>query len=165
MSDHTPEPWQAYEGNGGWCIEAGSKLVYIARVFAGINSSRFNDEEKANARRVVACVDACAGYDTVALEAAGLGYFHKAVTEMVAAIKLKDEALEQLTPLVHACKDITDPETTVPALITALSDAQQALVRALHVLNDDPAFVTSIEIKGAEEKASLCLAKAKGETT
>ena len=53
------------------------------------------EEKRANAERIVACVHACKGYDTVALQAAGLGYFHRAMREMIASCRKQEAAVEE----------------------------------------------------------------------
>ena len=55
--------------------------------------------------RVVACVNASASYSTEALEGAGVGYFHKAIKEMVDAVKIKDAALEACAAEIQALRD------------------------------------------------------------
>lgn len=54
---------------------------------------------------------------------------------------------------------IIDRETGTAELVAALSDAQQALAHALHVLKDNGSFGTSIALKYAEEKARAVLAR------
>lgn len=73
------------------------------------------------AKRILACVNASAGYSTEALEGAGVGYFHKAIKEMIDAIKIKDAALEACEPAVRACAGMADPAAEIRALRQAAS--------------------------------------------
>lgn len=58
---HTPEPWHLYElSHVIYNRDANGKAHGIARVYGG--------DKLANARRIVACVNACAGEPTGALE-------------------------------------------------------------------------------------------------
>lgn len=64
MSDqHTPEPWlQEYDDNGFYEIKSAlnsGRIVFTQREY---------DIDEANARRIVACVNACAGLGTAPLE-------------------------------------------------------------------------------------------------
>lgn len=65
---HTPEPWQAsYEGNDEWVvISDGKKWKSVAETRANREGAGevSAEEAKANARRIVACVNACAGIPT-----------------------------------------------------------------------------------------------------
>ena len=87
---HTSEPWEMapYPHETGDCGDqaiAISKGRFIAEV-------AFNDDEQvANAYRVVACVNALAGIDTEALEAAGVG----GVARKLAAAEWLAEALAE----------------------------------------------------------------------
>ena len=57
---HTPEPWAFGEDNDGWYVEKDrDQFVY------GLT--------EANARRIVACVNACAGISTESMEVGGVG--------------------------------------------------------------------------------------------
>lgn len=73
MSDmkHTPEPWEFHaQGDADeWCLlTAGGKRWVIA---FRQNGELLDVEQEANARRIVACVNACAGINTEALEELG----------------------------------------------------------------------------------------------
>ena len=60
MSKHTPEPWN------GKCI--GIAVHYFESIDAEITFTGKSDEAMANARRIVACVNFCAGVSTENLE-------------------------------------------------------------------------------------------------
>ena len=83
MSKHTHEPWFLSKVDNGISYEGGlaidaidtsnGKLLEICEVW-GVDDDREHDERSmANARRIVACVNACAGVDTDLLEAGELG--------------------------------------------------------------------------------------------
>lgn len=73
MSAHTKEPWGiSHDSHDGWpLVMAGGKII------ANVNLESFNAgvadliemPAEANARRIVACVNACAGIPTDMLEA------------------------------------------------------------------------------------------------
>lgn len=108
MSEHTKEPWSIQNVEIGaavtndLCIMAPSpsfrEIAQIARCYQG---DRVKEMELANARRIVACVNACAGIPTDALECdtptfiAMLQERHALRThrdELLAALKQLDEA-------------------------------------------------------------------------
>lgn len=68
---HTPEPWRAFN-NGEGVVGVGTDHsdVCWTRIEEGgwLNSDRTIDTDYENARRIVACVNACAGIDTELLE-------------------------------------------------------------------------------------------------
>ena len=73
MSEHTKEPWKYYEledDRFGVKIPREKKTRYGAEPYAVIGGFEPEDrnEMKANARRIVACVNACAGIPTTRLE-------------------------------------------------------------------------------------------------
>ena len=66
MGEHTPEPWFINADNGTHVIRAGGDK---AVTFASHSTFAANPKEgAANARRIVACVNACAGIETDILE-------------------------------------------------------------------------------------------------
>ncbi|MCR4451106.1 hypothetical protein [Aeromonas veronii] len=75
---HTPEPWHLPPGDMIFVSKVGGK-GYVAKMMPlGAPRDRkglptdISDEMCANARRIVACVNACAGVDTDLLEAGEL---------------------------------------------------------------------------------------------
>lgn len=127
---HTPEPWYQC---GGFTPKFGgiaAKASMIVDSFADcyeVNAPDY-DTQFENRKRIVACVNACAGYDTVALEAAGLGYFHKTIPELIADIKGKQEVLLgaiELIELVVAntkrIKELAESEAIREAADTIIS--------------------------------------------
>lgn len=80
---HTPEPWEAYEGEEGYGITS-------------VCGGYYGDiENEADARRIVACVNACAGIDTDVLEHAS--NFGAAGIQTIASVrKQRDELFSKL---------------------------------------------------------------------
>lgn len=68
MSKHTPEPWAIHEDASGDIFISGSYHTYIAEI-----GNPDEDGAAADARRIVACVNACAGLPTEQLESGPLG--------------------------------------------------------------------------------------------
>jgi hypothetical protein len=64
---HTPEPWEYFEYTNSIGVKMikGNKTKYSAEPYAvcGGYSQEDKDITRANARRIVACVNACAGMD------------------------------------------------------------------------------------------------------
>lgn len=66
MSGHTKEPWHVFSLSGTLEIknEHGNAIIH----WKGFDSSRAIEDPEDNARRIVACVNACAGIPTETLE-------------------------------------------------------------------------------------------------
>ena len=74
---HTKEPWFYSETDDGFAEitndeRAAGEYISIAEVPTGF-SGKIGAEQEANARRIVACVNACAGISTETLEAMPAG--------------------------------------------------------------------------------------------
>lgn len=67
-NQHTPEPWKFLEQPepNEYCLVTNDGLKWV--IALQINGDLMPDQQKANARRIVACVNACAGLDTELLE-------------------------------------------------------------------------------------------------
>ena len=68
---HTPEPWRAFNnGQGVVGVSTDRSDVCWTRIADGswLDSDKTIDADYENARRIVACVNACAGIDTELLE-------------------------------------------------------------------------------------------------
>ncbi|KKN75635.1 hypothetical protein LCGC14_0378730 [marine sediment metagenome] len=72
--EHTPEPWHLYVQPGGGHIavlhdkegEFGNEgIAFMDAVLIG---TKYTAKRRANARRIIACVNACAGIPTAVLE-------------------------------------------------------------------------------------------------
>lgn len=91
MSDYTPEPWSVYEGEHiHGVLDAEGK--HLAEMW-----QRKQYNSLANARRIVACINACEDISTETLESvklADVGDMHDALRECVA---LLDESLGYVT--------------------------------------------------------------------
>lgn len=82
---HTPEPWVvSAAGYGDWKFEGGFNGTIVGKdkqvVFAGPSSFKAlrgetEEQATANAKRIVACVNACAGISNEDLESGGAGFW------------------------------------------------------------------------------------------
>ena len=72
MSKHTKEPW---EWGGGTAITRLGRYIHVEPL-------RSLREASANARRIVACVNSCAGIPTEALEAGVIGEMQAAFADL-----------------------------------------------------------------------------------
>lgn len=106
---HTPEPWRFYDDtNDGKTnrIEIVATGKTIARIYQSVN-----EEDLPNARRIVACVNLCAGIPIERLEKCQQ-YDAKAMVDLM--LKWYDErnellkALKELTNLAGVLDDSTD---------------------------------------------------------
>ena len=128
---HTPEPWYTDESCGYPC-DIHDKLNgdLIVRAFG----DQVNDVDGvANARRIVACVNACAGMQTESLESGDLIAAHRAVINAVT--KQRDELLAALDEYINAADNIMSPkdDDDVSAMIRfgeADKTAREAIARA-----------------------------------
>ena len=97
MSEHTPEPWRAEEAS--IYRDAGQALVVDCGVV-----HRSKGERHANARRVVATINACAGIATEVLEANEeelVGYVAATQARAERAVALLRFMMDQLNELVN----------------------------------------------------------------
>lgn len=115
---HTPEPWHQCDGDNCGCGQIlGPESVYVATV-----------KDMDDSKRIIACVNACIGLDTVELECFGLG---TAVgTRIVEIIAQRDELLSALEAIKQAVE------------YTPLG------VRGIKAVEDAKAIIT--KIKGGE---------------
>lgn len=84
MSEHTPEPWAVTDRNeiGDRYIGPAHGHPYAAICVTGIPPFLGNEAE-ANARRIVACVNACAGVPTEELEEVAKGSIAITVDDVI----------------------------------------------------------------------------------
>lgn len=109
MSKHTKGPWRIVEGRTHGSLEVFSGDTAIAEIWRRGNASL----EMANARRIVACINACEGFSAEELQGADL--FKDSIesdAEIIALKKQRDELLESLqywlpkeTPFQHQTSD------------------------------------------------------------
>lgn len=84
MSEHTKEPWSHFNSGRTNAIYDGDRREIVA--WMGFDrSDRSKSEHRANARRIVACVNACTGIPTKELEKTG-----------TIAVECRDEVQEEL---------------------------------------------------------------------
>ncbi|MFQ1995592.1 hypothetical protein ACK36C_19900, partial [Aeromonas veronii] len=97
MKQHNNEPWRAVE-----VTEDEDQLIKIrasnganiARLWIDVDDKHFSDEQRENARRIAACVNACRGLPTDELEQKGL--VAAVGTQLLEADRQRDELLEAL---------------------------------------------------------------------
>lgn len=93
---HTKEPWffSSYlKDSGSWKVYSEKPVHGSAGAICAIPASKFHDE-KENARRIVACVNACAGISTSDLE--------RVKDEVTPVFELLLKATEQRDKLLDA---------------------------------------------------------------
>ena len=130
--EHTPEPWIIRRGD--WSTRATlittakrrrNKTVPIAEVDTDGFNKEFGDEQKANARRIVACVNACAAIPTDELEKAAAdpiaGMFGRLAGKSVSQ---RDHAVRALSQLLSV---LDDPRRTAEQTHDALEAARSAV--------------------------------------
>ena len=123
---HTPEPWfSQYDDNGFY--EIGSESVSLRLAF----TYGEGDTDEANARRITACVNACAGIDTELLEI--IADNDKTLAGVIANVeKQRDELLAALERFMDSHEECTDFDGFT-AQIVSMADyhqAQEAIARA-----------------------------------
>lgn len=95
--EHTKEPWSHRNGRIFQTDRNVLTIANIARAFDG-------DYSEANARRIVACVNACDGLDTSQLEQFGLGTAFGTVLFDVTAER--NQLIQQNAQLLAALRDV-----------------------------------------------------------
>lgn len=93
QDQHTQEPWYASKEDGNWRVMAADENggYTLADVYC--------DDPEANSRRIVACVNACAGIPTEQLETAGtiaVECQDEMQAELLKAWKQRDDLLAAL---------------------------------------------------------------------
>lgn len=133
---HTPEPWITdATGDGGDIARHimnanGHGPVYIARLPMVGTLGRAYKSQEANARRIVACVNACEGITTERLEDLGrplmqhlIGCDERAARQVKEAADLTSQRSTLLAALRCAIKKA--PELiTVPSIRSAIENAE-----------------------------------------
>lgn len=92
---HTPEPWEVREVDG---------LVAICHKTGWVLENDNDEQNKTDARRIVACVNACAGIDIKFLE--DFSILH----EIKESKERREKAESQRDELLAALKGLLDPE-------------------------------------------------------
>lgn len=126
MSEHTKEPW-AIDPDDRLGMEWNNHIVSVANpdrtiCFMSHDGTSENIECQANARRIVACVNACAGIPTGMLEAAG--------QSAVIALRPVDELVAERNALLAALKVIAwNADMYLPATIRQVATEAIAQVK------------------------------------
>lgn len=102
---HTPEPWSAgvIKYKGEWhftAVPVGNEGKITA--LCGLAGANGEDESIANARRIVACVNACAGVETGHLEKYGLPDFAQKISDL-------REQRDELLAALERCRFALEP--------------------------------------------------------
>lgn len=113
MSEHTKEPW---------IVAHGSEKMVIANNRTPAIAQTIGDDAIANARRIVACVNTCAGISTESLEQGGIGSL---LSLGIDEQKRGDCAEHQRDKLLAALKYIAN-EVDGPACGIAIRAIEQA---------------------------------------
>lgn len=117
MSQHTPEPWSYANGDGHY---DGAVVIIGGRMTPRSPLAHIRDicgDAEADARRIVACVNACKHYRTEDLEEVGenlSGVFADTRERCAELIAHRDEllaALKRAEPLVEQTVDISGYKT------------------------------------------------------
>lgn len=121
---HTKEPWRVNDQTASGIMD---NAVYICDE-DGHNLARvYNDygNQAANARRIVACVNACAGGGTDALEAAGTYPQAQIALNGYLAVKVqRDKLLAALNELEEAARQVQAGEMAVQSIDVDRRDAR-----------------------------------------
>lgn len=98
---HTPGPWVLERGAKAIMVHAGRvptvpqqpvAWVYLNQRIGGLSDGVSDEEARANARRIVAAVNACEGLSTAALEAGAIGSLLEAVQTAIGLIDYAGDA-------------------------------------------------------------------------
>lgn len=122
---HTPEPWHIDAVGNIW---ADTKICNMREIADRAESYRAmtESEHRANARRIVACVNACAGMSDEAMELAVENGGMKAVIGFARDLeRQRDQLLEALKVIVES--EQCDGETVVCDFETLQSVARYAI--------------------------------------
>ena len=106
MTQHTPEPWvMSTKANGNWWhISAGNQAIAAVHAASKKRNEPYASMFEANARRIIACVNACAGLPTEQLESSPLGGVLNGVAGLIAQ---RDELLAALEGVLAIVSDST----------------------------------------------------------
>ena len=147
MSNHTPEPWKC-EGY----------VVYFPDLIGGFSLQHCQDAE-ATARRIVACVNACAGMDSPAAEIAEL---KRQRDELLASMR---QALAMLRVTSHGPSAANKAEEMLHAAICSLGadhspDAAKMVLDGWQLIPVEPTPEMLVAIGEAKPRYKAMLAAA-----
>lgn len=125
---HTKEPWaisrdqrQGYEWNNH-IVSASDPNQAIC--FMTHDNTPDNEEGEANARRIVACVNACAGCATESLELAPVGFFNSSYGHPKYLDELKKQRDELLAALEYHMAQTRPIQRTIDAIASVKGGAE-----------------------------------------
>ena len=128
---HTPEPW-AIDPDDRPNMQWNNHIVSeanqdIAICFMAHDGTEDNECGEANARRIVACVNACAGYATEELEQATLDkrHRHEIIADLVKSNKQRDQLLAALEAVNESAVCFAKNEYSINA--DAISKVEDAI--------------------------------------
>lgn len=142
-TEHTPDPWiicngtdiftalgstnssgQTADDNDGWQIADCS----VGKTFvSGELASMPYSEQVANARRIVAAVNACKGISIEELETGGAGFWGRAAARLQQKNARLLEALKKLTMMARTSGGTAGPDA---GLMQACEEAEAAIAKA-----------------------------------
>lgn len=116
MSKYTPEPWALHESES-----TASFGLYHGKKYIGIGTCQsrisYLPEDRANAARIVACVNACAGIEDPEATIPALNDLADKAIELTADVNIKEMVINQLKAdkarllnIVRVMKDVTANE-------------------------------------------------------
>lgn len=134
---HTKEPWSVFSKNGVVEIWDTTKKAVIG--WTGFDSTRVKEDAETNARRIVACVNACAGIPTADLERSGNSVtpiFEMLIEARKQRAELQSEidVIKQNIALAATCNHIArmeQAETQRDELLAALEMMNRAYVNLM----------------------------------
>ena len=129
MTNHSPTPWRIAADMRG----IGNTPVHGIETADGKPVANCGDwkDAQANARRILACVNACAGIETSGLQQHALGVIGAEHSQELANLKKqRDELLEvlkycrQKIAYMHATGEWYAPETAIEKADSAIANAE-----------------------------------------
>ena len=130
--EHTKEPWRKVESAGSSRFNIYDAFCQrVGNTFEGVMTTQRTDEEcEANARRIVACVNACAGVGTEYLE--DNGPIVELVREHNSVLKQRDELLAAFEKFMDAHEECADFDGFTAQIVSMddYHEAQEAIERA-----------------------------------
>lgn len=139
-AEHTPEPWRIDRGCA-WVIVAGDGFS-VGETSPGNPEDVSEEEADANARRIVACVNACRDSETEDLERLGKDY----IQPLLNLIEQRDELTKALRDVLNMHAMPTEPPT--------YRDHTGAMAKARVVLHKSAAPQAHSEASGEVRKDS-----------
>lgn len=129
MTQHTPEPWRVCEPPNNDMITcdavSGRYLVYCTRAGGQDGICKISEQEQeANARRIVACVNACAGISTDTLIEYGDGNLEALFKMQQQRDELQAKCDELLAAMHKAIFDLRTHGAVIRMLREAIAKAR-----------------------------------------